>query len=409
MPAPSRLSGLRSLAAGTRDNPLVRRGPRVFAVDHESVQVTWSSLPKSEVTLRAYPSSGSRSATGSGSVRTLDHAGGPGAMTVSLLPSSTDLVIEVSIDGELASKLTCRTSAPVPGEELDRFFTMSDLHLNKNDFGLRGTMVDRSGDPVPFAPRCATAAIAEATDWGARALIVKGDIVDFSTVEGWAIAGDTIGPAALPVGLDSWYLPGNHEINEWSDAAAVDAASAVGIHLIDSVELVERPGVHVVMADTGIDSVHSGTIARHQIEQICEHVAAARVAGALCIIVMHHQLQQTRVPLYYPPGIPAGPRDALVSALRRAGPVHLITSGHTHRHRRFEVGRIVCSEVGSPKDYPGTWGGYAVHEGGLRQIVRRVEAPNCIAWTEHSRFAAYGAWGVWSPGSLDDRCFTVLR
>jgi hypothetical protein len=40
------------------------------------------------------------------------------------------------------------------------------------------------------------------------------------------------------------------------------------------------------------------------------------------------------------------------------------------------------TEVGSPKDYPGTWAGYVVHEGGIRQVVRRVAAPEVIRWTE---------------------------
>ena len=63
------------------------------------------------------------------------------------------------------------------------------------------------------------------------------------------------------------------------------------------------------------------------------------------------------------------------------------------------------AETGSPKDYPGTWTGYVVHEGGVRQVVRRVAEPDCIRWTEHTRQLAFGAWGRWSPGSLADRCF----
>jgi hypothetical protein len=84
----------------------------------------------------------------------------------------------------------------------------------------------------------------------------------------------------------------------------------------------------------------------------------------------------------------------------------LITSGHTHRHRRHDLGGIVATEVGSTKDYPGTWAGYAVHEGGIRQVVRRIESPDCVAWLERTRAAALGRWGRWSPGELADRSFS---
>ena len=70
-------------------------------------------------------------------------------------------------------------------------------------------------------------------------------------------------------------------------------------------------------------------------------------------------------------------------------------------------GHVVVTETGSPKDHPGTWTGYVVHEGGIRQVVRRVARPDVIRWTERSRRAAGGAWGVWSPGRLTDRCWDL--
>ena len=84
-----------------------------------------------------------------------------------------------------------------------------------------------------------------------------------------------------------------------------------------------------------------------------------------------------------------------------------MTAGHSHRHRRRTHRSVTITEVGSPKDYPGTWAGYVVHEGGVRQVVRRVDRPDCIRWTEYTRRAALGLWGQWSPGRLDDRCFSL--
>ena len=48
--------------------------------------------------------------------------------------------------------------------------------------------------------------------------------------------------------------------------------------------------------------------------------------------------------------------------------------------------------------FPGTWAGYAVHEGGIRQVVRRVAAPDAIAWTDRTRHGLGGMWGLIAPG-----------
>ena len=69
------------------------------------------------------------------------------------------------------------------------------------------------------------------------------------------------------------------------------------------------------------------------------------------------------------------------------------------------MGGVPWVEVGSTKDYPGTWAGYVVHEGGIRQVVRRIVRRDVIGWTERTKRAAFGTWGLWSPGTLDARCF----
>jgi len=48
-----------------------------------------------------------------------------------------------------------------------------------------------------------------------------------------------------------------------------------------------------------------------------------------------------------------------------------------------------------------------VHEGGIRQVVRRVAAPEAMAWTERTRRVLGGLWGWWASGRLADRCFTL--
>lgn len=71
------------------------------------------------------------------------------------------------------------------------------------------------------------------------------------------------------------------------------------------------------------------------------------------------------------------------------------------------MGGVTVAEVGSTKDYPGQWAGYSVYEGGIRQVVRRVERPDAIAWTEMTARAIGGVWKWWSPGRMEDRCWTI--
>lgn len=389
-------SSVSSLQSGLRTNPWVSRQPIVFAVDDRSVQFNWGSLPPGRVTLSSQ----------FGPTAARDHEGGAGALTLVGLPQDTQVPVRIALDDRLIATEIVRTDRSLPGAELDRFFTMSDLHLNRFQFGLRGGMRDRSGHEVPFPERSVTAAVAEARSWGARAMFLKGDIVDHSDEDGWAIAARCVSPQA--VGIDSYYLGGNHEVNEWAEVESTAAAARVGIELVDGVRSVARAGVAVIMVNTAIALHHSGRIAHHT-GAVSEAVAEARSAGALCMLLLHHQIQGSLVPTYFPPGIPRAEAEPFLAEIQRAGPVHLVTSGHTHRHRARRIQGVVCTEVGSPKDYPGTWGGYVIAEGGIRQIVHRVEEPAVVRWTQYSRHAALGAWGVWSPGSLDQRCLTVHR
>jgi hypothetical protein len=66
----------------------------------------------------------------------------------------------------------------------------------------------------------------------------------------------------------------------------------------------------------------------------------------------------------------------------------------------------MIAETGSTKDFPGSWAGYTVHEGGIMQTTRRVMAPDAIRWTERGRRVLGGVWGIWAPGVRSHRCFT---
>jgi hypothetical protein len=131
------------------------------------------------------------------------------------------------------------------------------------------------------------------------------------------------------------------------------------------------------------------------------------VDGRPAMVVLHHHLLRGPVPTIWPPGVPSGQARPFVAAIAEAAPTALVVSGHTHRHRLRRRGNVWLAETGSPKDYPGTWTGYVVHEGGLRQVVRRVSHPETHGWLEFSRLAALGMWQYNSPGLLAHRNFSL--
>ncbi len=120
---------------------------------------------------------------------------------------------------------------------------------------------------------------------------------------------------------------------------------------------------------------------------------------------LHHHLEPLWFSYFYPPGVRGRHTTRFLAEIAAANPNVFLSSGHTHRNRRRDVGSLVLTEVGSPQDYPGTWGSYVVHEAGIRQVTWRTEDPSTTPWIEYSRRAAGTLWGRWSPGRLRDRCF----
>jgi hypothetical protein len=163
-------------------------------------------------------------------------------------------------------------------------------------------------------------------------------------------------------------------------------------------------GLRIVLVDTTQSGRHVGTIAG-AVDDIVDAAADARRDGRAVFVAGHHHPMPQSVPYFWPPGVPAGDVGSLFAQLAAANPAAFYTAGHTHRHRRYDRAGVCCTEVGSPKDYPGTWAGYIVYESGITQVVWRVAAPDVLVWTEHSRRAAFGLWGRWSPGRRDHRCF----
>lgn len=363
-----------------------------FAVEDTAAQVVWSALGPGPVDVRVEPT---------GFEVTVDADGGPGSLALDGLPPATAITVRLRPAGAAELLVRLRTLAPPPGRECFRLATVSDLHLGARGFGHRGGIVEADGsdgaEPPPL--RCARAAVAEALAWGAQRLVVKGDLTHSGQQEEWDAGADLL--ASVPVPVD--VIPGNHDTSAWRTVEPADAAARRGLSLVDGVRAFDLPGVRLVLADTTVPGRSHG-----RVDAVAGAIADA-VAGAErgALVALHHHLERLSHSSVWPPGIgPAGSRT-LLRRLAATDTPALVTAGHTHRHRARRHGRTTVTQVGSTSDYPGVWAGYVVHEGGIRQVVRRVGAPACLRWTELTRRGVGGLWQFVAPGKLEDRCLVV--
>ena len=321
----------------------------------------------------------------------------PVAVVLDGLPPGTTL--DIVVDGRRAG--TVRTLPSPPGAELFRIATIGDIHMGEgHTFGVLPKVHDHAGPDDPPVPRCVRAALDELRTWGAQLVVVKGDLTHHAAAHEFAQAADILAASGLPAVA----TVGNHDVRgDFADGRPVLAAAGVEL-AVEGVVVRDLPGVRLVVADATIPQRHPGSFrgVRHAV------LDAISSTDGPALLATHHQLQHAPFPTHWPPGVLGPETGRFLRAVREANPATFITSGHTHRHRARHHGPLRITEVGSPKDYPGTWAGYAVHEGGIRQVVRRVAAPDAIRWTEATKRALFGIWGRWSPGRLDDRCLTHI-
>ncbi len=331
--------------------------------------------------------------------------GGPGAVTLDHLPPASNVAVTVSGEGwpGRPRRLLARTLTSPPGAELYRMATVSDLHVGAAAFGYRNRMVDHAPDAADLHPmRCARAALAEAQAWGAERVVVKGDVTHDGSQTQWDLIGPILAEVTVPVDV----VPGNHDRSIRRTVEPAAGLSRHGLTLVEGVRAIDLPGLRLVLADTCRGERHGGSVAAVA-DRICEVLACARTEGRPALLAVHHHFQSNdRRPLW-PPGISAQEATRFLDRAADANPDLLVTSGHTHRHRRRRHGSVTLTQVGSTKDFPGVWAGYVVHEGGIRQVVRRVAEPSCMEWTERTGDEVFGLWRHIAPGRLGDRCFSL--
>ena len=356
---------------------------RAFAVDDRSVQLAWAGLGVGRHSLAVGPATG-------------EVDGGAGTWTATGLSAGTSY--EVRVDGRRAGRAT--TLDLLPGPERCRVATVSDCHVGEPGFGFVFDITEPPG-VEPYPVRCLRAATDAAVAWGAQLLVVKGDLTQRAQVPELDAALEVLAGLGIPVVV----APGNHEVKrraaDW--AAAVRAAGLVAVGSTEP-EVVDLPGLRVVVGDTTIRHHHTGTLGSGRAEAFLDAAAGADRPTLLCL---HHQLEPRRYHDCWPPGIAGAEAMPFLDRLAAAAPRSWVTTGHTHRNRARRHGPVTVTEVGSTKDFPGTWAGYAAHDAGLRQTSFHVTGDGTDAWLDRTRRAAALTWGHWSPGDLEDRCLTT--
>ncbi|HEX2849512.1 MAG TPA: metallophosphoesterase [Acidimicrobiales bacterium] len=362
----------------------------VFAVEDTAAQLCWPSLPAPELRIRV----GDRLVD----LEVADPAA-PGGVVVDGLPPSTDLEVEISAPGKRPARVASfRTLAPPPGRLLARIATISDMHLGEPGFGVFPRIDDpRTGrDRYPY--RSTTAAIREAAAWGADTLVVKGDITWSGRPGQWALAAEALTASPMPV----LAVLGNHDVVPKATDGRMSLARA-GIEVDTEPTAHDLAGVRLVLAHTADYGHRKGHLPAHDRHRIVELAAASDLPA---LVAMHHYPDRFPFPSRYPVGIVLEDGDPFLRELAVRKPDCLVTCGHTHRHRRYWRRDVDIVEVGSTKDYPGVWAGYAVHEGGIRQVVRRILDPEVMAWTQRTARSVMGLWGPWAAGRRSWRCFS---
>lgn len=357
----------------------------VFAVEDTSAQVTWSSLSPGRHTFTAGEATAEVE---------IERSGQPGAVDLTGLAPDTDH--ELKLDAKRVH--TFRTLAPPPGELLTRFATVNDCHVGERAFGYFRTIREKPQPEEAYPVRCLRAALDEARAWGASHLLVKGDLTNHNRAAELDISGRLLRDCGMAVSV----IFGNHDVTR----RGVDARQALAYHGIEVSRrpfAVDLPGLRIVHVQSARRGYSRGFLDDVQIRGAAELVEASPTPS---FVALHHPLQRIERNVVWPPGVPGSEAGPFLAVLAAASPNVVVSCGHSHRNRFRKVGPIPLVQTGSTKDFPGAWTGYAVHEGGIRQVVRRITSPDVMPWTDQSRRAVLGAWPIWSSGLRSWRCFT---
>ncbi len=380
------------------------------------MQLTWRASPEGGLSLAVGPQTAHPQASPKApliltpkgdsdrySSRPLDShwPAGPGAVTIEGLEPGRSYEVVASAEGVAPFRAGTVTTLRSPGGELTASFaTVSDVHIGEQRFGIIGRIHDPYWGTAPYPQRALEAVYDEAKSYGAELLVVKGDLTREASAAEMRDVGRLLSASPLPIIT----MLGNHDNHRRVNQ--ISLLQAQGVTTTLRAQVVDLAALRIVAVNTMHPAwrYHRGHVPAEAVPEIAEAVAGGPGPAWLAL---HHPPELRPYPTVYPPGIPYSESMALLDAVAKANPNTFVTAGHRHRNRLYHYRGLTISEVGSTKDYPGVWAGYRVYEGGITQTVRRISRPDVIAWTEATRRAINGQWGLWAQGRLVDRCFSL--
>jgi 3',5'-cyclic-AMP phosphodiesterase len=300
----------------------------------------------------------------------------------------------VLINGKRAASV--RTLA-VSGAVRAKIATISDLHIGEPGFAFFPRLLS-SPDPTLAHPlQCLRAAVAEINAWQPDLVVAKGDLAHRPTNALYDLLAGALGELHAPLIL----LPGNHDGGNRQGVSIAEALAPHGLRVVADTASHELQGARIVALNTVHPGLGAGWLGPSRVRGVLD---AAETRKPI-VLFAHHQFMRHRIPRYWPPGVPVEEADRFLRALTAVNPNVFVSSGHTHRNRRYDRHAATLTEVGSTKDHPGVWARYELYDDALVQTVQRIAEPDVLTWTEGAARAVGTVWGRWSPGRLGDRCF----
>lgn len=302
---------------------------------------------------------------------------------------------DVMFDGRPVAR---PSTLPLPsGALLAKVATVSDTHIGETGF-LHYPRMRSQPRGARFAEAhpvwALRAAAGEIDAWAPAAVVVKGDLSHTDSAEEFELAIEILHSIRAPLIAEQ----GNHDGGNHQDCDAVAVAAGLGLTFDRGVVSHRVGAANVLMVESNVVGKSSGSVRAHTTAAV-----AAIDPSVPTLVFLHHQLARWPIPTFIPVGVHQPEANEFLRSISGASTRLLVSSGHSHRNRARRSHGIPVTEVGSTKDFPGVWAGYEIYEGGIVQSLHRITDPRVLAWTESTRRAMFGTWGLWSPGRLDDR------
>jgi predicted phosphodiesterase len=301
---------------------------------------------------------------------------------------------EVEI-GNLKIKTLQRPS----GELLCKFATVNDIHIGEKTAGLVEGFSDLEGlssdpDKIPYPIMMSVQAVKEISQINPEVVLAKGDLTSEASDEEFEkflnIYGETFKDKL-------YYVRGNHDAKLSSNISTKD------------LQVIDLPGVKLVMIDTSIEDQYNGQVTDDQIESL-DQIAHDYQGNIL--VFGHHQIwnpeSRVRPETYF--GVKPDDSERFVELMAKHNNLKGYFAGHTHRNRvrRFKTsGDKPYAEIAAVKDFPGSWAEYRVYETGVLQIHRRLSSDECLNWSDKCRSLYGGRYAQYSFGEIEDRCLVL--